>query len=90
SNKIAKIILSRPKYNLISGELLEELEKEIKMIWNDPEINIVIITGDGNVLSAGADLNEFVGSSFQFLENSRRGERVFQLISEMPKLTIAV
>ncbi|MDP8003239.1 MAG: 3-hydroxyacyl-CoA dehydrogenase NAD-binding domain-containing protein [Caldisphaera sp.] len=90
SNKIAKIILNRPKYNLINGELLEEMEKAIKTMWNDPEINVVIITGEGNVLSAGADLNEFVGSSFQFLENSRKGERVFQLLSEIPKLTIAV
>ncbi len=89
-NKIAKIVLNRPKYNLISGELLDELEKVIKYIWNDPEINVVIITGEGSVLSAGADLNEFVSGSFQFLENSRKGERVFQLLSEIPKLTIAV
>ncbi|MGC8573783.1 MAG: 3-hydroxyacyl-CoA dehydrogenase NAD-binding domain-containing protein [Caldisphaera sp.] len=89
-SKVAKIILNRPKYNLISGELLDELEKAIKYLWNDPEVNVIIITGEGNVLSAGADLNEFVGSSFQFLENSRKGERVFQLLSEMPKLTIAV
>ncbi|MEM0290431.1 MAG: enoyl-CoA hydratase-related protein, partial [Thermoplasmata archaeon] len=38
----------------------------------------------------GADLSQYFPSSFQFLEFSRKGERIFRLLSEMPKLTIAV
>jgi len=88
--KVAKIVLNRPKHNTINNELLEDLEKAIKMLWNDNEIYIVVITGQGNTLSAGADLSQYFASSFQFLEFSRKGERVFRLLSEMPKLTIAV
>lgn len=88
--KVARIVLNRPKHNTINNELLEDLEKAIKLLWNDNEIYVVLITGQGNTLSAGADLSQYFASSFQFLEFSRKGERVFRLLSEMPKLTIAV
>lgn len=88
--KVARIVLNRPKHNTINNELLEDLEKAIKLLWNDNEIYVVLITGQGTTLSAGADLSQYFASSFQFLEFSRKGERVFRLLSEMPKLTIAV
>ncbi|MDP8012141.1 MAG: 3-hydroxyacyl-CoA dehydrogenase NAD-binding domain-containing protein [Thermoplasmata archaeon] len=88
--KVARIILNRPKHNTINDELLEDLEKAIKMLWNDNETYVVVITGQGNTFSAGADLSQYFASSFQFLEFSRKGERIFRLLSEMPKLTIAV
>ncbi|HEU13178.1 MAG TPA: enoyl-CoA hydratase/isomerase family protein, partial [Euryarchaeota archaeon] len=54
------------------------------------EISVVVITGQGTTFSAGADLSQYFASSFQFLEFARKGERIFRLISEMPKLVIAV
>ncbi|MGC8662955.1 MAG: 3-hydroxyacyl-CoA dehydrogenase NAD-binding domain-containing protein [Thermoplasmata archaeon] len=88
--KVAKIVLNRPKHNTINDELLDDLEKAIKMLWNDNEVYVVIITGQGNTLSSGADLSQYFAGSYQFLEFSRKGERTFRLLSEMPKLTIAV
>ncbi|MEM0077783.1 MAG: 3-hydroxyacyl-CoA dehydrogenase/enoyl-CoA hydratase family protein [Thermoplasmata archaeon] len=88
--KVARITLNRPKHNTINNELLDDLEKAIKSLWDDNEISVVILTGQGTTFSAGADLSQYFPSSFQFLEFSRKGERIFRLLSEMPKLTIAV
>ncbi|MGC8995092.1 MAG: 3-hydroxyacyl-CoA dehydrogenase NAD-binding domain-containing protein [Thermoplasmata archaeon] len=87
--KVAKIILNRPKNNTITGELLDELENAIRSLWNDPEVNVIVIAGSGERFSAGAELSQYFPSSFSFLEFSRKGERVFRLLSEIPKITIA-
>ncbi|MCI4434748.1 MAG: 3-hydroxyacyl-CoA dehydrogenase/enoyl-CoA hydratase family protein [Thermoplasmata archaeon] len=88
--RVARITLNRPKHNTINNELLEDLEKAIRMLWDDNEISVVVVTGQGTTFSAGADLSQYFASSFQFLEFARKGERIFRLLSEMPKLTIAV
>jgi enoyl-CoA hydratase/3-hydroxyacyl-CoA dehydrogenase len=88
--KVARISLNRPKYNTINGKVLDELNAAIDALWDDPEINVVIITGVGDIMSAGADLTGFYFSNpLQFTEFSRKGERTFRRLMEMPKLTIA-
>lgn len=88
--KVARITLNRPKYNTISRELIQELESAIRMLWDDNEVNVVIVTGKGDILTSGADLSGYSASGFHFLENSRKGERTFALLSEIPKLTMVV
>lgn len=87
--KVARITINRPRLNTISFEVLEELDKALDSLWNNQEIRVIILTGQGSNFSAGADLSTFVANSFQFLELSRRGERVFRKLSEIPKITIA-
>ncbi len=88
--KVARISINRPKYNTINGKVLEELSSAIDSLWDDPEVNVVVVTGVGDVTSAGADLTGFYFSNpLQFTEFSRRGERIFRKLMEMPKLTIA-
>lgn len=88
-NKVARLVLSNTKNNLINGEVLDELETILKDLWADKEINVIIVTGKGDVFSAGAQLTQFFASGFDFMENTRKGERVFRLLSEIPKITIA-
>jgi enoyl-CoA hydratase/3-hydroxyacyl-CoA dehydrogenase len=89
-NYISRIKLNRPKYNTINDELLMELEDTLRKLWEDDNTRAIIITGEGNVLSAGADLKQFTMSGYKFAVSSRKGERIFELLSEIPKLTIAV
>ncbi|KAA8922421.1 3-hydroxyacyl-CoA dehydrogenase/enoyl-CoA hydratase family protein [Thermoplasma sp.] len=89
-NYISRIKLNRPKYNTISDDLLDDLEDAIRTLWTDDNTRAIIITGEGNVLSAGADLKQFTMTSYQFAESSRKGERIFEMLSEIPKLTVVV
>jgi enoyl-CoA hydratase/3-hydroxyacyl-CoA dehydrogenase len=87
---VAKIVLNRPKFNTISGEVLDGLDRIATELWNDPEVRVVIMTGEGAVFSAGADLSQFFSSPVAVMEFSRKGARILKKFAELPKLTIAV
>jgi enoyl-CoA hydratase/3-hydroxyacyl-CoA dehydrogenase len=88
--KVARIVLSRPKQNTINNDTLDGLDRIIGELWNDKDVNVVIITGEGDVFSAGADLSQFFANQLAFIEYSRKGQRVFTRLIELPKVTIAV
>jgi len=88
-NYVARILLNHPKHNLINSDLLNDLENAIKEIWDDKEIRVVVITGAGEEFSAGAELSQFIPGLFDFVEYTRKGERIFKLLQEMPKIVIA-
>jgi enoyl-CoA hydratase/3-hydroxyacyl-CoA dehydrogenase len=87
---VAKIVLNRPKYNTINGEVLDGLDRIITEVWSDPEIRVVVVTGEGSIFSSGADLGQFFSNQVAFMEFNRKGERIMRRLTELPKLTIAV
>lgn len=87
--RVATLTISNTRNNLINVEVLQGLERHLKDLWNDKEINVVVIRGSGTTLSAGAQLTQFFSSPMDFAENARLGERTFRLLSEIPKITIA-
>lgn len=86
---VARIVLSNTRNNLINSQVIGELEECIKELWNDKDVFVVIVTGKGERFSAGAMLSEFIAGGLDFTESARRGERVFRMLSEIPKITIA-
>ena len=86
---VARILLNRPRHNLINTDLLNDLENAIKEVWSDNEIRVLLITGKGETFSAGAELSQFIPGAFDFVEYSRKGERIFKLLQEIPKVVIA-
>ncbi len=88
-NYVARILLNHPKHNLINSDVLSELESAIMEIWDDKEIRVLVITGAGDEFSAGAELSQFIPGMFDFVEYTRKGERIFKLLQEIPKIVIA-
>jgi enoyl-CoA hydratase/3-hydroxyacyl-CoA dehydrogenase len=88
-DRVLRIALNRPKLNLMNVELLEELGAVLDKVKGDPEVFVVLITGEGGTFSAGADLSAYVADVVQFSEFSRVGERTFRKIVELPKITVA-
>jgi enoyl-CoA hydratase/3-hydroxyacyl-CoA dehydrogenase len=88
-NHVLRILLDRPKHNFLSPDVIEELDRAIESVWNDRDIWVIVLTGAGNDFSAGADLSTYIADGMQFIEFSRRGERVFRKLAEIPKVTIA-
>ncbi len=57
---VGLIRLNRPeKLNALSGRLLEELLQALDGFEADPEIRVVVITGNDRAFAAGADIQEF-------------------------------
>ncbi|MEM4772113.1 MAG: 3-hydroxyacyl-CoA dehydrogenase NAD-binding domain-containing protein [Thermoplasmatales archaeon] len=88
-NFVAEIILNRPRHNLINSDLLSDLESALKSLWDDRDVRVIIVKGSGTTFSAGAELTQFIPGTFDFVEYSRKGERVFKMIQEIPKVVIA-
>jgi enoyl-CoA hydratase len=56
---IATIKLNRPKVlNAMNKQLWLDFQEALEDIMNDPEIKVLIITGEGRAFSTGADLKE--------------------------------
>ena len=87
---VARIVIARPRLNLINAGVLDGLERIIGELWNDKDVRVVLVTGEGPVFSAGADLSQYFSGPLAFMEFARKGARTFRKLGEIPKLTIAV
>jgi enoyl-CoA hydratase len=91
---LALIRLNRPdKLNAINVQMVEELNNAMDKAENDPQIRVIILSGEGKAFSAGFDL-DFGDESDNNREQALREEltRDFNLIMrflDSPKPTIA-
>lgn len=61
---IALIRLNRPKVlNALSTQLMEEVVEALTALDNNPEVRVVILTGDDRAFAAGADIGQMVEAS---------------------------
>jgi enoyl-CoA hydratase/carnithine racemase len=60
---VLQLTLNRPsKKNALTLAMYTELDQQIKAAENNPEINAVIIHGEGDAFCAGNDINDFVAA----------------------------
>ncbi|RQP06132.1 MAG: enoyl-CoA hydratase/isomerase family protein [Paracoccus sp. BP8] len=83
---IGRITIARPaKANSLTGAMLAELTAAFDALAAEPGLRAVILTGEGAVFSAGADLDEARAG----LARSPEWERLSSRVAAMPCLTIA-
>lgn len=83
--------LDNPKaLNALNIETLNDLDQGIEALGKDPEIYVIIITGNGKAFVAGADISEMVKMN---AEEGRKfgdfGSKVFRKIELLEKPVIA-
>ncbi len=91
-NHIALIRLANPPVNAHSQRLLDEVTWTFDTISDRDEIRVAILTGEGKVFCAGADIKERVGSAPQagdHWQRSRRAREAYHSIMECRKPVIA-
>ena len=89
---IAYVTVARPKVlNALNAATMEELRRVFTAIKDDPEVRVVILTGEGEKsFVAGADINELaVKDTIQAKEYTHRGQAVLDLIENLGKPVIA-
>lgn len=91
---VGKIILNRPeKRNAINIDMFVEVGEAARIVSDDPEIKVVIVTGAGLAFSAGIDFNAVVnlgGSTSQdFRRLGRRIQIGWSLLENIEKPVIA-
>src|SRR5580698_8874378 len=94
SHPLASITMTREeKRNALSPELLGELSQAFDELKSDEDVRVVILKGQGNTFSAGADLAYLQKISEngpeENLADSRRLRDLLWKIYTFPKITIA-
>lgn len=83
---VGRVTIRRPdKANSLTGAMLAELTAAFGALAAEPGLRAVILTGEGRVFSAGADLDEARAG----LALSPEWERLSARVATMPCLTVA-
>jgi enoyl-CoA hydratase/3-hydroxyacyl-CoA dehydrogenase len=88
---VAVLRISRPAaMNALNSDVLQDIERALRDIEDDPDLMVAIITGEGNAFVAGADIREMVTKTpLEARDYTLLGHRVFKLIEDMGTVVIA-
>ncbi|MEH7249051.1 enoyl-CoA hydratase [Neobacillus niacini] len=95
ANGIVTVTIDNPPMNVLSNQVVRELEEVFTSLSEDPETTVIILTGAGQrAFMAGADIKEFpqwLHLNKEELKNViLQSHRVYNLIDEIAKPTIAM
>jgi len=90
NNHVATITLGRPEMmNAFNEQLIWDMGEATKIVKDDSQIRVLVITGDGRGFTAGADLTERESSWSNTKDALERGYHPFlKNIIDMPKPVI--
>jgi len=84
------LVLRNPPVNALSTGLLAELGAQVDALATAPGCRAVVVTGDGQYFSAGADLKEMATLDLaRAPEIARSGQALFRRIAELPVPVVA-
>lgn len=84
------LLLKNPPVNALSTSLLAELDRRITELAADPKVRALILTGDGQYFSAGADLKEMATLDLANAPDVvRKGHALFARIAEFRTPVVA-
>ena len=89
--RIGRLTLTRPKsLNPLSNQCLDELIEAAAWFDEQPDVRVVVVTGEGRAFSAGADLAGLSGPTDRDpREGADAGRLMVEAIEQMKAVTIA-
>jgi len=90
-DSIARMTLTRPeKLNAINDEMLEAMLENLRRVADDPELRVLIVSGEGRAFSAGGDIASMHGmDEAGFGETIQRYMRLASAFRKLEEITIA-
>jgi cyclohexa-1,5-dienecarbonyl-CoA hydratase len=85
---ISHIVLNRPPANVLSFEVMEEVNLALESLEYQKDTKLVVLSGRGKYFSAGFELTDHLGDrGYLMLEGFRR---IFENLARLDKPTLAV
>jgi cyclohexa-1,5-dienecarbonyl-CoA hydratase len=85
---VARITLNRPPANVLSVEVLAELNQALESLEYQREVKVVVLAAAGKYFSAGFELGDHIGDrAYLMLEEFRK---VFEVLAKLDKPVLAV
>lgn len=91
-DSIATIYLNNQPANALSTEVLSDLEKNIDELSANEDVKVIILTGEGRMFAAGADIKQFLEvyeDTSRGIEMAKNAQRIFRKIEQSKKPVIA-
>jgi enoyl-CoA hydratase len=89
-DRVAVLTINHPPANALNQSTLQELDSALTQLENDPQVKVIVVTGEGRFFVAGADIKEFtLLSDTQAQAMAEKGQRLFDRIERSPKPVIA-
>ncbi|MEQ9692264.1 MAG: enoyl-CoA hydratase/isomerase family protein [Bauldia litoralis] len=88
---VAVVTFRRPdQLNAISTPMMAEITEAFLDLGRDPEVNVIVLTGEGRGFMAGADIKEYAGQADSAFDDFQtRGRAMYAAIEDNPKPVIA-
>lgn len=88
---LAIVRLNRPTaMNALNEELTDEIGSIVQMLEKDPQVRVLIITGNDKVFAAGGDISEMMHlNTVEIYRFMFKGHRAFDQLEELKVPTIA-
>jgi enoyl-CoA hydratase/carnithine racemase len=84
------LVLKNPPVNALSTAVLGELDQRISELSREPTVRAVVLTGDGQYFSAGADVKEMATLDIASAPDvARRGSSIYGRVAAFPAPVIA-
>ena len=84
---VVTLTIRRPEaLNALSTAVCRELTAALEAIGQDPEVRVLVLTGEGRAFSAGADLKERAGATEDAIWKHNRA--IFQVPLEIERLAV--
>jgi cyclohexa-1,5-dienecarbonyl-CoA hydratase len=85
---VARLTLNRPPYNVLSVEVMDELNEQLDLLEYRTDLKLVVIAARGKYFCGGSELREHIGDrSILLLEGFHR---ILENMSKLDKPTLAV
>lgn len=85
---IARITLNRPPANVLSVEMMDEINRALESLEYQREVKLLVLGGSGKYFSAGFELPDHLGDrAYLMLESFRR---IFENLAKIDKPSLAV
>jgi 2-(1,2-epoxy-1,2-dihydrophenyl)acetyl-CoA isomerase len=87
---ICTLRLNRPEArNALNRALRTQLRTALTEVSIDPEVAVLVLTGDDRAFCAGGDVKEMGGGAADSAAKLAKAKQIVQLIAEMPKPVVA-
>lgn len=88
---VATVSLNRPEvYNALNDEITYELQAALKAVKKDPEVRVVVLTGEGKAFCSGQDLKAAAATPNRSFSDSihKRYNPIIRALRTLPKPVI--
>jgi enoyl-CoA hydratase/carnithine racemase len=84
------LVLKNPPVNALSTAVIADLDRRVGELADDPKVRAVVVTGDGQYFSAGADVKEMATLDLSTAPDiARKGQAVYGRLAALPVPVVA-